>query len=242
MITHPHSDTAGQDTEEVRAFFEQWAVYRKIVDLDYLHHRGAYGAIEQALVQIGRPFSFLDLGAGDADCTSRILAGKPLTAYQAVDLSGTALDLARRHTAAFDCPVRCVQGDFFQYVLGMNGTFDVVFIGLSLHHLKAAGKRAFLPQLRRILNPAGRLIVYEPTLEPGESRDDVLARWWRHVESTWTGLEPDELSKAKEHVFGNDYPESIDDYRGMMTAAGFSRMDVLYTDPENLYAVIEAKA
>lgn len=242
MITHPKTDIAGQDTAEVRAFFEQWAIYRKIVDRDYLHHRGAYEAVDRALAQIGRPFSFLDLGAGDADCTSRVLAGKPLASYQAVDLSETALQLARERTAAFGCPVRCTQGDFFEYVKGMQETFDVAFIGLSLHHLTASGKRAFLPELRRIVSPGGRLIVYEPIRDPGESRDEVLARWWRHVESTWTALEPEELAKAKEHVFGNDYPEPLADYFEMMTAAGFSSAKVLYTDPQNLYAVIEADA
>ena len=242
MITHPHSDRSRQDTAEVRAFFEQWAIYRKIVELDYLNHRGAYEAIDRALAEIGRPFSFLDLGAGDADCTSRVLAGKPLTSYEAVDLSETALRLARERTAAFHCPVRCTQGDFFQFVKTIGEPSDVVFIGLSLHHLVAEDKRAFLPELRRIVSPGGRLIVYEPIREPGESRDEVLARWWRHAEAAWTALEPEELAKAKEHVFGNDYPEPIADYAGMMTAAGFSSAKVLYTDPQELYSVIEAKA
>jgi ubiquinone/menaquinone biosynthesis C-methylase UbiE len=241
MITHPNSDRSQQDTEEVRAFFEQWAIYRKIVDLDYLNHRGAYAAIEQALAGIGRPFSFLDLGAGDADRTSRALSGKHLTRYEAVDLSVTALGLAREHTAKLGCPVTFTQGDFFQLVKKMREPADVVFIGLSLHHLVADDKRKFLPELRRIVSPGGRLIVYEPISEPGESRDEVLARWWWHVEATWMALEPEELRKAKEHVFGNDYPEPIADYVEMMEAAGFASATVLYTDPHDLYAVIEAR-
>jgi ubiquinone/menaquinone biosynthesis C-methylase UbiE len=242
MITHPNSDRSQQDTAEVRAFFEQWAIYRKIVDLDYLNHRGAYEAIERALAGINASFSFLDLGAGDADSTSRALSGKKLTRYEAVDLSVTALGLAREHTAKLGCPVKCTQGDFFQLVPQIHEPSDVVFIGLSLHHLMAEDKRKFLPQLRRIVSPGGRLIVYEPIRESGESRDEVLARWWRHVEATWTELEPEELRKAKEHVFGNDYPEPISDYAGMMKEAGFAKAEVLYIDPRNLYAVIEADA
>jgi ubiquinone/menaquinone biosynthesis C-methylase UbiE len=242
MITHPNSDRSQQDTEEVRAFFEQWAIYRRIVDLDYLNHRGAYEAIEKSLAGIDRPFSFLDLGAGDADSTSRALAGKSLTRYEAVDLSGTALGLAREHTAKLGCPVKCTQGDFFQLVPQMTETSDVVFIGLSLHHLVAADKRKFLVELRRLLKPRGRLIIYEPIREKGESRDEVLARWWRHVETAWIGLSAEELRMAREHVFGNDYPEPITDYFAMTTLAGFSNAWVLYTDPQNLYAVIEADA
>jgi SAM-dependent methyltransferase len=242
MTARSPDKIAGQDTAEVRAFFEQWAIYRRIVDLDYLNHRGAYEAIDRALGQIDRPFSFLDLGAGDAERTSRVLRGKSVTHYEAIDLSGTALQLARANAETLGCPVRCVQGDFFSYVTKMADRFDVVFIGLSLHHLTAEGKRVFLPELRRILPTGGRLIIYEPIREPDESRDDVLARWWCHVEAAWTELTPEELAKSKEHVFGNDYPEPVDDYVGMMTAAGFASTKVLYTDPQELYSVIEASA
>ena len=48
--------------------------------------------------------------------------------------------------------------------------------------------------------------------------------------------------KVKGHVFGNDYPEPIADYAAMMKEAGFSMIEVLYADPQKLYAVIEAKA
>jgi ubiquinone/menaquinone biosynthesis C-methylase UbiE len=240
MIAHPHSDRSQQDTAEVRAFFEQWALYRRIVELDHLHHRAAYAAIERALASITRPFSFLDLGAGDADCTSRALAGKPVARYEAVDLSETSLALASERTAALGCPVVLTAGDFFEVVPRMREPADVVFIGLSLHHLVAADKRAFLTELRRIVAPDGRLIVYEPTREPGESRDEVLARWWRHVEATWGGLDAGELQRVKAHVFGSDHPESLVDYEAMMRAAGFSEMRVLYADDAKLYAAIEA--
>ena len=231
-----------QDTAEVRAFFEQWAVYRKIVDLDYLNHRGAYAAVERSLARLEKPFSFLDLGAGDAACTSRALAGKTLTSYRAIDLSETALQLARDYTAGLGCPVACVQGDFCQYVRTAREACDVAFIGLSLHHLPAGDKRRFLPELRRIVGRGGRLLVYEPIRRPDESRGEVLARWWRHVERSWTGLEPEELAGVKEHVFGNDYPEPVDDYLGMMETAGFNAATAVYTDPQELYAVIEAGA
>lgn len=46
MIAHPHTDASRQNTGEVRAFFEQWAIYRKVVDLDCLNHRGAYAVVE----------------------------------------------------------------------------------------------------------------------------------------------------------------------------------------------------
>ena len=82
---------AGEDAVRVRQFFDQWHVYKRVVALNYLHHREAYAALAEALDRFDRPFSFLDLGAGDAAWTSRILQGRPLVRYEAVDLSPVAL-------------------------------------------------------------------------------------------------------------------------------------------------------
>ncbi|MDD5198534.1 MAG: class I SAM-dependent methyltransferase [Terrimicrobiaceae bacterium] len=233
-------DEPGQDAAQVKAFFDQWAIYRKVLEFDYLHHRAAYAAIGRALEELPHPFSFLDLGAGDAECTVGALAGKPLTRYEAVDLSAVALRLARKRAEMLPCVKNFVQADFVEHVRASRETFDVVFIGLSFHHLPQAHKRSFLPELRRLVAPGGRLIVYEPIRRAGESREEALARWWEVARATWTALAPDELEKARDHVFGNDYPESVDAYAGLFSEAGFARPRVLFTDPDALYAGFEA--
>jgi ubiquinone/menaquinone biosynthesis C-methylase UbiE len=241
MITHPFHDQPGQDAAEVKAFFDQWAIYRKILDLDYLRHREAYAAIGRALAEHVEPFSFLDLGAGDAECTLGVLHGKPVTRYEAVDLSAVALQLASERAADLPAARQFVQADFVEHVRALRETFDVVFIGLSFHHLPLAHKRAFLPELRRVVAPDGRLMIYEPTLLPGESRDAYMARWWGVAQATWTALEPEELEKSREHVFGNDYPESVATFTELFAGAGFRESRVLFADPDKLYAVFEAR-
>jgi ubiquinone/menaquinone biosynthesis C-methylase UbiE len=240
MITHPFSDSPGQDAPQVKAFFDQWAIYRKVLECDYLHHRAAYGAIEAALATKNAPFSFLDLGAGDAVCTIGALAGKPVARYEAVDLSAVALQLAERHAETLDCRKNFVQADFVEYVRGSREMFDVVFIGLSFHHLPLDHKRALLPELRRLAAKGGCLMIYEPILRDDESRDEVMARWWHVVETTWTKLDAAELEKVRDHVFNNDYPESIPTYAELLTEAGFAEPRVLFTDADELYAVIQA--
>ncbi len=242
MITHPFTEGPGEDATQVKAFFDQWAVYRRILEGDYLHHRAAYAAIGRALEELDAAFSFLDLGAGDAECTVGLLTGRPVERYEAVDLSAVALALAQERAAVLPGVKTFVQADFVTHVRATRERFDIVFIGLSFHHLPRAHKRALLPELRRIVKPGGRLLIYEPILRADETREAVLVRWWEVVRRTWTNLAPGDLEKVRDHVFGNDYPESFATYAELFEAAEFREMRVLFTDADELYAVFEARA
>ncbi len=241
MIAHPLTDDPHQDPEQVRKFFDQWSIYRKIVDHDYLYHHDAYAAVAGVLATFDRPISFLDLGAGDADATSKALANRPVKFYQAVDLSEIALRLAEENQRGLACEKRFVQADFFEYVGTHGETYDVVFIGLSLHHLPLADKRKFMADLRRMVAPGGCLMFYEPISNPGESRAATLDRWWT-VASQWNKLTETELTQAKEHVFGNDYPETISDYERIAHEAGFGAMNVPFISHDRLYAIFAFQA
>jgi hypothetical protein len=55
-----------------RLFTQEWQVYRKMVDNDYLFHAGAYCCLRQLLIEkINRPFFFLDIACGDAGMRMR---------------------------------------------------------------------------------------------------------------------------------------------------------------------------
>lgn len=239
MITHPLTGDPHQDAEQVRQFFDQWALYKKIVEYNYLHHREAYAAIARILDGITGPFSFLDLGAGDARWTSGVLAGRDLKAYEAVDISGVALGLAEENLRSLSCSRKFTQADFFQSIRERRDTWDVIFIGLSLHHLPLADKARFFSAVHERVSPGGRLVFYEPVCEPSEDRDAVLARWWKAVAQTWTALDPAELLGAKEHVFTSDYPEPQETFDALAREAGFVGAAERYLDDDRLYAVFE---
>lgn len=240
MALHSRPGDPHQDTAEVKQFFDQWEIYRKIVDNDLLYHRDAYAAIGAVLRSIERPFSFLDLGAGDASSTAAVLSPLKVTRYEAVDLSGIALDLARQNVGGLDCGKTFVQGDYFQHVRERAADVDVAFIGLSLHHLQAGDKAEFFTAIHRFLAPGGWLIFYEPIRGDTESRDEVLARWWE-VARHWNVLTSVELQKAKEHVFTCDYPEPLEVWRSMAVQAGFADMQIPFTDADSLYAVMACR-
>jgi ubiquinone/menaquinone biosynthesis C-methylase UbiE len=230
------------EPEQAREFFSYWVIFRKILEFNGLHHREAYAAIGQAFAGHGRPFSLLDLGVGDGEWTVGALAGKSLSHYRAVDLSATALRLVEEYAVSLRGEKSFVQADLFDYLRESSDIFDIILIGLNLHHFPQGDKRQLLPKIRQLIAPGGRLLLFEAISRPGETRGDTLLRWWEVVRVRWAALDPEELAKVRDHAFAYDYAESLETYAEMLAAAGFRESRVLFTDPDELYAVIEAKA
>ena len=131
-------------------FQREWRLYRIIVDHNYLFHREACGRLRQVLLKgAARPFRFLDLACGDASATAGALKGMEIASYCGVDLSADALDLAGAALADVDCPISLHEGDFVEALADWAEPVDVIWVGLSLHHLRAPAK------LRRCAPPAG---------------------------------------------------------------------------------------
>lgn len=231
-------EAENRDADAVRAFFEQWSLYRRVVDKDYLFHGRAMPALARWLDGRAGAYGFCDLGCGDASFTSGVLAGRVLTSYTGVDVSAPALDLARRNTEVLTCPREFRNADFSNpQALGLAPQ-DVIYIGLSFHHLVAAEKARFFGEIRPLLAPGGGFVFFEPIRREDETRAQYMERWVAHTRATWTGFTPDELAAVEGHVTGNDYPETLSDLDRMARAAGFGAMDVLHRDEAGFYVVV----
>lgn len=222
----------------VRDFFNGWNLYRRIVEHDYLCHHSAKHALSEWLDGLARPFSFLDLGCGDASFSAEVLAGRPVTSYTGIDISPVALDLAREYTSQIAAPVSLMPGDFLTGAGSLPGSYDVIYIGLSLHHLSRPEKEFFFGELRRRTAPGGSLLVYDPILSPGEVREAFMGRWVDHAKWTWKDLTIEELDGAVEHVTTSDFPEEITTLNRMAVSAGFQPAEVLFTDRSDFYALM----
>ena len=142
----PHVSSAFEKINDVRAFFDNWTLYEKIVERDYLGHLGAYSTLRSLVVErFGeKPFSLLDLGCGDARCMARALAETSVADYEGVDLSAVALELAGNSMQPVPARKKFVQDDFFKLVGREEAPVDIVWIGLSFHHLS---RRQRMPSL-----------------------------------------------------------------------------------------------
>jgi len=132
----PPSGTSGSSAAAL--FQRQWRIYRKVVDNNYLFHREAYERLHNLLIaEVARPFYFLDVACGDASATVDALKGTQVAHYHGIDVSRSALDIAEQTLRVLSCPVNLYEGDFVQALKDWRDPVGVVWIGLSLHHVKA---------------------------------------------------------------------------------------------------------
>jgi ubiquinone/menaquinone biosynthesis C-methylase UbiE len=222
--------------EPSQAIFQQeWRIYRTLVDENYLFHREAYACLHQILVEdVRHPFRFLDIACGDATASVDTLTGTRLDHYYGIDLSAAALELARQSLAVLECPVTLDHADFVEALRAWSAPVDVVWIGLSLHHLQTPEKLEVLGAIRRILTKDGLFLIYEDTSRDGEDRDSWLQRWGDQ-KLVWTAYTSEEWKTMTAHVHAADYPETTSSWVSLGHEAGFAEVQEVYVAPSDLF-------
>jgi len=234
----PASEPKGRgaaDVSTIAVFQDEWNTYRKMVENNFLFHREAYARLRDVVVQdFTRQFHFLDIACGDASASAQALTGTAVAAYTGIDFSALALELAATNLAALRCPVSLVQRDFLEAIDDVREPVDIVWIGLSLHHLRGPEKLEFLRKVRRILAPGGRLLIFENTSPDGEDRPAWLERWDLQ-RPHWHAYREEEWLRMTKHVHAADFPETVSTWRAFGRDAGFRSTKDLYTTPTNLF-------
>lgn len=221
-------------------FQSAWAVYRLVVEHDYLWHTlAARGLAEILDSRFGeRPFRFLDLACGDSDTTSRILAGRNIAGYVGVDRSVDALSAAEANVAKLGAPTAFATGDFVEFLEAGTDSFDAIYIGLSAHHLDDAGLARLFAGVRRRLAPEGLFVAFEPFSLPDETRAEHHERFCAITRQMWLALSTDQREQVVEHVLANDRPVPLSRWNELATAAGLSPARCLARSPDRLYELV----
>jgi len=231
--------TPPADATALEIFQNQWDVYRKFLQYDYLSNAAVCQVLRRFLdTEIARPFRFLDLACGDASAIAPTLQPMPVEAYRGVDLSAPALALAARNLAVLPCEAQLDEADFTTALQGTPNEADIVWISLSLHHLATDAKRTFMRHVRAGIASGGAFLIYEPTRQDGEDRVQYLDRFEVIGRRDWTALTPAEFAEAMKHVRGCDLPETMDVWSALGRDAGFSGMTELFRDPSDLLRLI----
>jgi methylase of polypeptide subunit release factors len=124
-------------------FQDTWQIYSKMVENNFLHHREAYASLHNVLAtEVKQPFRFLDIACGDAGPSAGALRGTAISHYRGIDFSAVALDAARRSVAELGIPAALEERDLRDALAGRTDVADVMWIGLSLHHLQRDEKLA----------------------------------------------------------------------------------------------------
>jgi ubiquinone/menaquinone biosynthesis C-methylase UbiE len=229
------AETLDAPPESAASIFQrEWRLYRKIVDHNYIFHHEACTRLRKALVEEAtRPFRFLDLACGDAGSIAEALRGVEVASYFGVDLSAEGLRLASQALGELPCPVSLRQGDCVETLATQDEPVDVIWIGLSLHHLRAPAKSKAMRAARKLLDERGMLLVYEHTSPDGEDREGWFRRW-ELLESDWTALTPEEWRRLAAHVRTYDFPETASGWRALGKEAGFGSVRELFAGPTGL--------
>lgn len=234
-IQHFDTDGAIADQAALEQFQKQWATYQKLVDSDALASRETGAILRRALLGLPRPFAFLDIACGDAGQMRAALAGTKVRHYHGIDLAEPALELAAKNLAGVPFEVELDHRDFVAALTTRPEPADAAWCGLSIHHLSTEGKRDLLAAVHG--STSAFLMIYEPTLNEGETREAYLARFRRVNRPAWSFLSDEEWAEVDRHVTACDYPETSAKWIELGHDAGFSGARELFCDPTGFYRI-----
>lgn len=234
-IHHLHPAGTVDDEAALEQFQKEWGTYQKVVDHDSLAHKEVGVILHGALNALTESFSFLDIACGDAGQMKQALAETKVRHYHGIDLSEPALELAAKNLAGvpFDVELDCC--DFVEAMAKRPEAADVAWCSLSIHHLTTEGKRKFLEAIYR--STGDFLMIYEPTLAPGEDRPAYLKRFERVNRPAWSFLSADEWAQIDHHVTTCDLPETAETWLALGREAGFSKASQIFLDPTGFYGL-----
>jgi len=234
-IRHIQGKGAIADKAALEQFQTQWATYQKLVDSDSLSHKEVGGLLHRALTALPKPFAFVDIACGDAGQMKRALGGTKIKHYHGIDLSEPALELAAKNLAGVPFEVELDHRDFVSALTRRPEPADAAWCGLSIHHLSTEGKLELLKAIRG--STSKFLMIYEPTLADGQTRDRYMERFARVNRPAWSFLTAEEWAQIDHHVTTCDYPETSATWRALGREAGFADAREIFCDPTGFYRI-----
>jgi ubiquinone/menaquinone biosynthesis C-methylase UbiE len=219
-------------------FNEQWKLYQKILDHNYMGHCEIYATLREFLLgYFQQPFKMLDLGCGDASFTSQALLNSIIASYQGVDLSVPALEIAKDNMAKIQCDTSFTQGNLSQFVpelvSSQQNSFDIILSSFVLHHLSLEEKDSIIGQLKNLLTSNGVFILIDVVRKEGEDRENYLKRYLDNVQKYWSLITPQEYLMLANHISSSDFPEPQQTLDEISQKYNFTRFDCLYDNPLN---------
>ena len=225
-------------TSAVQAGFENRCVFNALKNHDVMGHGQVYAALGKILGRLQRPVRLLDVGCGDASDIKPLLATHGAGAYVGVDSSNEAVFQAAKTLAGLSASVRLIHGDYQETLTGPPASFDVIWVGLFLHHLGRIQKKEFLARAFDLLSMDGLVLAHDPLLAEHESREAYIARLEEHGRKHWAFLNPEQLAMASRHWTKHGRQERFSTLQELGRAAGFKTVSLLWSDPNRFYGLV----
>lgn len=216
-------------------FNRELETYRKIVGANLMFHREVYKLLNDLLIEHApRPFRFLDIACGDASASAAMLKTTAIGSYVGIDISERSLQLADQALEVLPCPVQLRCCDFAEAMANWSEPVDVVWIGMSLHHLPTGDKAQLMKEVYRALGGSGLFVIWEPALlDEGEDRANWLARF-SSLRDQWAVVTDEEFAAMEKHMLLADFPETAEEWIGMGRDAGFHHAVEVFLMPNKM--------
>lgn len=235
-------------------FRQGWKNYRLILEYDYLWHQLAADALERLISNRfahARHLRFLDLACGDAATTASVLnrfaasSGQPThptIEYLGVDDSPMALAEAARTEFVGGVETAFIESDFVEFLRTDDSRFDVIYVGMSAHHLGLARLREFFRGVRARLAPGGVFVAFETFCLPDESRDEHMARLHAIIRKFWTRMPQDARDHVIAHTAECDFPVTLADWNEAAKDACLKPGEFVLKSPDRISAMVVHEA
>lgn len=209
-----------------KKFFDQWHLYKQIVDKNYMFHHEIINGLSRFLDnRLHSTSRILDLGCGDAYLIPKVLQGNKPASYIGLDLSPVALDLASKNLSAQNIVHNLNEYDFVEYLRNeANNDYDVIMSGYALHHLSDVEKLALFEDVYRNLNAGGCFIYFDVFMRESQSREQYTHEYCEMIRSEWDQLSKDSKDAAIEHVSKCDFPGYYSVIESEIEALGLKKM------------------
>jgi cyclopropane fatty-acyl-phospholipid synthase-like methyltransferase len=216
-------------------FFErQWTSYRAIVEHDLMEHqavaRATAAGIDSWLAArpAGAPAPHLvDLGCGDLALLAPLLQRLPLASYTGLDLTAAVLPLAKQALGAVPYPSHWLEADLLAWAqadpANASGArpVDILHSAFAIHHLTDPDKATFLQAARQRIAPGGVFLWVDVFRQPGESREEYVARYKRRIAAQWPQLTAEQQQHVTSHLSTYDIPADRQAIEAAATVAGW---------------------
>ncbi|MES2649545.1 MAG: class I SAM-dependent methyltransferase [Bacteroidota bacterium] len=229
------------NTTATQIFTDNWKVYQKVIQHDYMHHVAFGTELFKTINARDKPagLSVLDIGCGDASQFCSNLQNQKLATYTGYDLSEPALMLAKENLAFISENVHLLQGDMQELLQQENGMFDIIYSSFAIHHLQDNTKQQLLQECYNHLNKNGILVYTDIFLSIEQSRTEYRAAYTDNMNSNWTMLNDSEKQLIFDHINTFDFPASINDVKTWLTSTGFTIKQIVQPDAWH-YMIIAA--
>ncbi len=226
------------ESAEIAAFFEQWAIYEKVVSLGYMAHEEVFQALLDAVKDRPAGGRFLELGCGDAGMAAQLLKHCPHDVYHGADITGPVLGIAEKNLENCGAEVTLHHEHLLDFVRNADHSYEVIYAGYAVHHLSHEEKRDFFQHARKRLADGGCLLMTDVVLRPGKQREESIALYLDWIHRNWTEMTEREMALIDTHISECDYPEEIATLLSMAADAGFQAGETRWSDASGFHHLI----